>query len=41
MVTKKLIVTSANPRDENENMNVREDDVDVKDSDDEEGTIIV
>ena len=41
MVTKKLIVTSANLRDENENMNVREDDVDVKNSDDEEGTIIV
>ena len=39
--TKKLMASSAIPRVENENMNVREDDVDVKNSDDEEGTIIV
>ena len=41
MVTKKLIVTSANPRDENNNIGICEDDADAKDSDDEEGTIIV
>ena len=41
MRTKKLIITSAIPRDENDNIDVGEDDVDVNDSDDEEGTIIV
>ena len=37
----KLTVTSAIPRDENDNMNAREDDVDANGNDDEEGTIIV
>ena len=35
------MASSAIPRDENNNIGVCEDDVDAKDRDDEEGTIIV
>ena len=36
-----MMASFAIPRDENDNIDVSEDDVDAKDSDDEEGAIIV